>query len=71
MQLFNELLLKFEQADWSRNPEFGLIDRIFETHPELYLIVKDDITKGLKDSNFGRKDVQQLDRLYAQPSSKR
>jgi len=63
MQLFNELLLKFEQADWSRNPEFGLIDTIFETHPELYLIVKDDITKGLKDSNFGRKDVPTVEQI--------
>jgi IS5 family transposase len=55
--------LKFEQADWSRNPEFGLIDTIFETHPELYLIVKDDITKGLKDSNFGRKDVPTVEQI--------
>jgi IS5 family transposase len=63
MQLFKELLLKFEQADWSKNPEFGLIDTIFEKHPELYLIVKDDITKGLTDSNFGRKDVPSVEQI--------
>ena len=39
MKLFNEFKLKFEKSDWSRNPEFGLIDTILEMHSELYAIV--------------------------------
>jgi IS5 family transposase len=26
MKIFEELRIKFEQADWSRNPELGLLD---------------------------------------------
>ena len=63
MQLFNELVLKFERPDWSKNPEFGLIDTIFEMHPELYSIVAEDITSGEKMSNFGRKDVPSVEQI--------
>lgn len=63
MQLFNELVLKFERPDWSKNPEFGLIDTIFEMHPELYGIVAEDITSGEKVSNFGRKDVPSVEQI--------
>jgi hypothetical protein len=35
MKLFEPLILKFEDANWSRNPVFGLIDAILELHPEL------------------------------------
>lgn len=63
MQLFNELVLKFERPDWSKNPEFGLIDTIFEMHPELYSIVEEDITSGEKKSHFGRKDVPSVEQI--------
>lgn len=63
MQLFNELVLKFERPDWSKNPEFGLIDTIFEMHPELYSIVAKDITSGEKESSFGRKDVPSVEQI--------
>jgi len=63
MKLFNELILKFESPDWSRNPEFGLIDTIFELHPELFYILQDDITKGEKESDFGRKDVPTVEQI--------
>jgi hypothetical protein len=46
MKIFEPLALKFEDANWSRNPEFGLIDTILETHPELIRMLKDDITLG-------------------------
>ena len=63
MQLLNTLTLKFEKSDWSLNPEFGLIDTILEIHPELYSILKDDICRGEKDSNFGRKDVPTVEQI--------
>ena len=63
MKLFNELVLKFESPDWSMNPEFGLIDTIFELHPELYYLLKDDITRGEKVSDFGRKDVPTVEQI--------
>jgi IS5 family transposase len=56
MKLFNDLKLKFEKPDWSRNPEFGLIDTVLETHLELYDIVRDDILCGSRDNILGRKD---------------
>jgi IS5 family transposase len=63
MKLFNELKLKFEKSDWSRNPEFGLIDTILETHPELYNIVREDILYGIQESVFGRKDNPTLEQI--------
>ena len=43
MHLFNELCLRYEQSDWSHNPEFGLLDSLLEAHPELYDELKSDI----------------------------
>lgn len=61
MKLFNDLRLKFEKPDWSSNPEFGLFDTILEKHPNLYNILKDDITKGTKVRYFGRKDIPSVE----------
>lgn len=63
MKIFNELKLKFEKSDWSRNPEFGLIDTLLETHPELYDIVRDDILYGVQENVFGRKDNPTLEQI--------
>ena len=63
MKLFNELKLKFEKSDWSMNPEFGLIDTILETHPELYDIVRDDILSRVQESVFGRKDNPTVEQI--------
>ena len=63
MKLFNELKIKFEKSDWSRNAEFGLIDTILETHPELYKIVRDDILLGIQESVFGRKDNPTVEQI--------
>lgn len=63
MKLFNALTLKFEKSDWSRNPEFGLIDTLLEQHPELLLIVNHDIVGKDKESNFGRKDVPSVEQI--------
>lgn len=63
MELFSELTLKFEKADWTRNPEFGLMDTILEHRPDLLNIVKNDITKGTKQSKFGRGDVPSVEQI--------
>ena len=57
MELFSELTLKFEKPDWTRNPEFGLTNTILQQGTDLLDIVKGDITKGAKQSKFGRGDV--------------
>lgn len=63
MKIFNELVLKFEQADWSRSPEFGLIDTILEKHPELFEWVAGDVMGGNKASKFGRKDIPTVEQI--------
>jgi len=63
MKLFNSYCLKFEKADWSRNPEFGLLDTIFEEHPELYDIVAGDLLSGNKPTAFGRGDTPSVEQI--------
>ena len=63
MKLFEPLKLKFENPDWARNPEFGLLDTILEKHPYLYDIVTPDITAGIKDSVFGRDDSPSVEQI--------
>lgn len=55
--------MKFEHPDWSCNPEFGLIDTILESYPYLIKILKGDITKGLKNSIFGRQDTPFVEQI--------
>ena len=63
MKLFNELKIKFEQSNWSSNPEFGLIDTLLEQYPELIKSLEPDITKGTKRSVFGRKDTPSVEQI--------
>jgi len=63
MQLFEPLKLKFEQADWSRNPEFGLLDTILDQHPELLMLVEADIIGDQRQSAFGRKDMPSVEQI--------
>jgi IS5 family transposase len=63
MKLFEDFRIKYEQADWSRNPEFGLLDTILEAHPELLKIVEPDIRKGGKQSPFGRQDMPSVEQI--------
>jgi len=63
MQLFNELVLKFDRPDWSKNPELGLIDTILDKHPELVSILSGDILSGSKLSDFGRKDTPTVEQV--------
>jgi IS5 family transposase len=62
-KLFEPLKLKFGQPNWARNPEFCVIDTILEEHPELIRMMKDDICRGSKESNFGRQDVPSVEQV--------
>jgi len=63
MKLFNDLILKFENPDWARQPILCVIDSIFENHPELILMMKDDIIGKEPPSNFGRKDTPSVEQI--------
>lgn len=63
MSLFNKITPKLSQADWSKNPELGLMDTILEERPDLLDFVKDDILSGLKSSNFGRGDMPSVEQI--------
>jgi len=63
MSLFSRLQTKYESDVWLRNPELGLFDTLLEAHPELLDIVKGDIMKGQKTSNFGRGDMPSVEQI--------
>lgn len=63
MDLFSELKLKFERVDWAKNPELGLIDTILTTNPHLLDLLSTDITAGVKEGNFGRKDTPSVEQV--------
>lgn len=63
MKLFNELKLKFEKPDWKENPEFGLIDTILETHPDIINLVNDDLSGYVKSTQYGRKDTPTVEQI--------
>ena len=63
MKFYNDLVLRFENSDWSKNPEFGVIDTILELHPEIYNIFKSDIISNEDISNFGRKDTPSVEQI--------
>ena len=63
MKIFNDLVLKFEKSDWSKNPEFGVIDTILELHPEIYHIFKLDIAGNDDVNNFGRGDTPTVEQI--------
>jgi IS5 family transposase len=62
-KLFQPLELKFEDADWANNPEFGLFDTILESHPELLKIIAPDIMRGQKPGQFGRGDTPTAEQI--------
>ena len=63
MKLFEDLKLKFEQPNWARDPELGLVDTILDNHPEMLSILQADITKGTTKSIFGRKDTPSVEQI--------
>ncbi|MBW6481142.1 MAG: ISNCY family transposase, partial [Bacteroidales bacterium] len=63
MKLFEDLRIKFEKPDWTRNPEFGVIDTILEQHSDIFLLFKDDIMGKSSGSQFGRGDVPTVEQI--------
>ena len=57
MNLFNDLKIRFEQPLWALNPELALFDTIIEQNPEVVKFIGNDVVKGLKSNNLGRKDT--------------
>src|SRR6056297_2464935 len=63
MRLFEDFKIKFEQPNWSRSPELGLIDTILEQHPDLVALLAEDFTRGEKSGIFGRKDTPSVEQI--------
>ena len=63
MSLFTRLQTKYEASIWARNPELGLFDTLLEEHPELLDIIKEDVMRGQKSSNFGRGDMPSVEQI--------
>lgn len=63
MKLFSDLILKFEQPNWAKNPEFGLIDTILLQHPEFLGIISEDVVGDNKNTKFGRGDVPSVEQI--------
>ena len=63
MRIFNELILKFENPDWSLNPEFCVFDSIIENNPGIIELMKFDVIGGDSFSEFGRKDTPSVEQI--------
>jgi IS5 family transposase len=63
MKLFSDLTIKFEQANWAKNPEFGLMDTIIEQHTDLVNIISKDVIGNNKNTRFGRGDVPSVEQI--------
>ena len=63
MKLFSDLVIKFEQANWAKNPEFGLMDTILIQHTDLLDIISDDVVGTNKSTKFGRGDVPSVEQI--------
>lgn len=63
MKLLNDLKLQFEKELWALSPELAVMDTILNQHPEIYEIVKKDITRGEESSSFGRQDMPTVEQV--------
>jgi len=63
VKLYNDLTLKFERPQWSRNSAFALIDTILEQNPELIELLSKDILQGNSSSQFGRQDTPSVEQI--------
>ena len=62
MKLLNDLKLQFEKELWALSPELAVMDTILNQHPEIYEIVKHDLTMG-KESKLGRQDTPSVEQI--------
>ena len=63
MKIFEPLILKFEEGNWARDPELGLMDTILEQNPTLIKMLERDITQGQQYSTMGRQDSPSVEQI--------
>jgi len=63
LKLLNDLKLQFEKELWALSPELAVMDTILNEHPEIYGMVKKDITMGEESSSFGRQDMPTVEQI--------
>lgn len=64
MKLFEEqMVLKFKEQNWSKDPELAVIDTILEQRRGLYEIVMEDLKGLTKDNRMGRKDLPTVEQI--------
>jgi len=63
MKLYNDLKLRFEEPLWALNPELALFDVVLCQNPAFLKHFEAEVTKGLKNSNFGRKDSPTVEQI--------
>ena len=63
MKLLNDLKLQFEKELWALSPELAVMDTILNQHPEIYEMLKNDITLGEASSSFGRQDMPTVEQI--------
>lgn len=63
MKLLNDLKLQFEKELWALSPELAVMDTILKQQPEIYEMVKNDITMGEEGSSFGRQDKPTVEQI--------
>ena len=63
MKLLNDLKLQFEKQLWALNPELAVIDTILSTHPEIFEMVRQDVTMGQAGKGTGRQDMPTVEQI--------
>jgi transposase, IS5 family len=63
LKLLNDLKLQFEKELWALSPELAVMDTILNQHPEIYEMVRKDITLGEESSSFGRQDMPTVEQI--------
>jgi IS5 family transposase len=63
MRIFEDFKLYFEEANWKNDPELALVDSILQSHSELIALVNQDIDKGDRQNQLGRKDTPSVEQI--------
>lgn len=63
MKLLNDLKLQFEKQLWALDPEMAVIDTILNAHPEIIVMVEQDIIGVKQESAMGRQDMPTVEQI--------
>lgn len=63
MQLFEDFKIRFEQPNWKKDPELGLIDSILEGKPHLISMLGDGISDSSERNLEGRQDTPSIEQI--------